>query len=167
MATYTVTLSRSNTAFATYYASSLSYSTSSGWSTYFITKPSWNSGRKRFNGYNLSSGVQIIGPSGSLSYTGSISENKSATEQWTTLAPALMVKSNGSYIGELVYDGGVWYSDYANRVAFDSGHPMAVPTRECLYAPARLLLRPIFTLLSVFMPLTSSAHDERGRDPAL
>lgn len=131
MATYTVTLSRSNTAFATYYASSLSYSTSSGWSTYFITKPSWNSGRKRFNGYNLSSGVQIIGPSGSLSYTGSISENKSATEQWTTLAPALMVKSNGSYIGELVYDGGVWYFDYANRVAFDAEHPMPIPTREC------------------------------------
>lgn len=129
MATYTVTLSRSYPAFATYHASSISYDTASGWSTYYITSPKWNSGRKRFRAYNangtefVSSGGAVVGPS--------ISSNKSATEQWTTLAPALMVKSNGSYIGELVYDAGVWYSDYANRVAFDAEHPMPVPTREC------------------------------------
>ena len=131
MATYTVTLSRNYTAFATYHASTLTYDTATTlYSPTSIAPPTWNSGRKAFAGYIFDQGT-IVDASGRVTTLIRLSSSKSATETWTTLAPALTVKSNGSDIAELVYDGGVWYSDYANRVAFDAGHPMAVPTREC------------------------------------
>ena len=131
MATYTVTLSHNYTAFATYHASTLTYDTATTlYSPTSIAPPTWNSGRKAFAGYIFDQGT-IVDASGRVTTLIRLSSSKSATETWTTLAPALTVKSNGSDIAELVYDGGVWYSDYANRVAFDSGHPMAVPTREC------------------------------------
>lgn len=134
---YTVTLSQNNSKFATYSRSSIvctkydmggwyEYS----WSPTSFTPPRWKDGRKRFNGYYIGS-TMVVDDSGHVATHLEINADKSAKEQWTTLAPALMVKSNGSYISDLVYDGGVWYSDYANRVAFDAEHPMPIPTREC------------------------------------
>ena len=133
MATYTATLSRQYTGLATYSRSSLTYDTSTGWWTpASITPPSWISGRRTFNGYSFSGGTQFISSGGSVVYIGTISGNKSASESWKTLAPAAMVRSSAqsTYAGELVYDAGVWYSDYAGRVVFDAEHPMQIPERE-------------------------------------
>ena len=132
MATYTCTLSQNYTSLATYYAATLTYSTSTlSYSPRTISPPRWNSGRKAFKRYyNATMGI-IVGADGDTYGLVRPSGDFTATEEWDTLAPALTVYSNGSALRELVFDGGVWYSDYANRIALDAEHPMPVPTREC------------------------------------
>lgn len=131
MATYTAELSRNNTALATYYATSVSYDSSTyWWSPETITPPKWNSGRKKFLGYDggASGNIKFITSSGSVLGAPAITQNVTLTEKWSTLNYAAVVQTGSSPIAEIVYDGGVWYSDFVNRVPFDADHPF-LPTR--------------------------------------
>lgn len=128
MATYTATLSRKYPQLATYLATTLQHASVAGtWTPASITPPTWNSGRKAFRSYACPDMV-IVTRSGTC--TGFITSNVTATENWDTLAPAAIVRSDGDYVAEIVYDAGVWYSDYQGGVALDSDHPIVVPKKE-------------------------------------
>ena len=132
MATYTVTLSHSYKGLATYHASSISYDTYSYWSPSSISVPTWNSGRKTFGGYSCVSqatgDVYVVSKSGKCQNW--VGGPQTASEHWDLLVPGAIVKDGSSYVGDIAYDNGTWYSDYATRTPLNALHPIQIPRKE-------------------------------------
>lgn len=131
MARYTVTLSKKYPTLATYSQSSVQWVTDGylyggEWQPAIITTPKWKSGAKKFTGYWYGS-TPIITSDGFV-IGSSISQNVSITESWSG-SPIAILNDGSSIVGELVYDGGLWYSDYKNKIVLTQFSPMPIPSK--------------------------------------
>lgn len=137
MATATATLSKNFKGLATYSQSSVDcvYSSTAQYDYHFdpdrITVPKWISGRKQFSNYTIGD-KYFIDSYGFVSNTFErFTQAKNAAEKWgKPTAPAALVQiASNTYSSEIVYDGGVWYSDWENRINLDSEHPIPIPQK--------------------------------------
>lgn len=128
MASYTVTLSKKYPTLATYTQSTITWTTDGyiyggEWQPTIISIPVWKSGAKKFAGYyHDTSHLQIITEGGLVMAPG-ITQNASITESWSGV-PIAILNSSSSIVGELAFDGGIWYQDYKQKVVLDEYTPL-------------------------------------------
>lgn len=136
MAIYTASLSQNYKGLANYFHGTLWYnSTWMHWSTDGSTEatsyriPEWKSGLRTFDGYWYNN-RRIGTRTGELS-SSFLDGNVTATERWNSVCPLALLKDGSySYVGEIAYEGGVWYSDYSARTPLDLAHPIPIPKKE-------------------------------------